>query len=1010
MQGDLQETIEKIEQEIDNLLLLQNFDSTTLSEIQKEKEKLIRQQQGFEKKLNKNIKTLLENMLKLFEAKSNDELDYALLAYPNMLYKILDALFGEYVRWEYHYHTDFTDDPIYKEYESKGLSNEEFFDFIKIHDIVNPRFLKQHPYFPALARLQRIRESKISDAEQFMIANLNEYNELQKIIRLGEVIYPLNYLINLLQNAMIACRFQVIANLKIALFLIESTVRKMIPFSKRDQNPYSLINLTAIENLGQMASKKGYEALLTNELPEMQNSLAQLYEIFKMIRKYESAINAQQEVKNISEDSFVTPPAILNRTYYYTDIETLKYLCKCLEWAENIQEDILVNRYAILRLFIIIGEALKNLSLHIKHPSPIIEKLKLVRDQIVHPSGETAVSILRSLIYSSTDNCLYQICCKDFKSLKSYFKSLLAWRESNSFDLTGNISALVCVDLPLDTLNSLVPSLLKKFRLSMAEREELIKTLPQEDEKRTTEKRDELFRLLSCKLPLPKNKGEFINLFSGLGARDRILGKYYCRLIAQQRFLSVFAAVKESNIIFSGIITVSFEEQIDLIQFDTKNNKIVLSNKLKDFIKNNIRKPLSFEFIQQIEKTSDLSALVKIFEKLAEEVKIKENEIKEIIDKIPENIIQLKPIKEKLINLIFQNICDKNSVAITPLELCDHLKTLGCTSEDNKSKWISAFYKLCGDDNNNDNYSLNKALIANKPKKGDAKIFSLEELFKHALVHLDRIINKINGLKDLLNNISIDVFLENKSLILACEFIIGQFIHSIDKLLKCLDSVKDYSDIRAQSVFLTHPIDELIKELTSCKQQRNSIFHLDLVYQNHFQPEWLTYNHLYGYIEHITQGILYKDAIIIGNGSVNQGPIRARSLLDKIKETKQEILSYQEKIKLLKSQKIANNLTNTSEQIAVKTTEQQLSHTSIPESSPVQAIATQKCISEKSIYGKNKRQTLFGNSESSSEDAEDKTDIFVSEKYNENVVEQDFFNKFEDDFNDSDSDTHFIFK
>jgi uncharacterized protein with HEPN domain len=139
-------------------------------------------------------------------------------------------------------------------------------------------------------------------------------------------------------------------------------------------------------------------------------------------------------------------------------------------------------------------------------------------------------------------------------------------------------------------------------------------------------------------------------------------------------------------------------------------------------------------------------------------------------------------------------------------------------------------------------------------------------------------------------------FSSKKLLILACEFLLGQFLHEAGDLIGFLEQAKGYSDVRARSIFIQNPIDSLMVQLKQYLHYRNNVFHLENSYTHSHQSEILRISALYVYMEYLVLGTFYPEAIVFGQGSVKREPRRGKSLLNQLKEVQQEVGNFENKL------------------------------------------------------------------------------------------------------------------
>ena len=239
--------------------------------------------------------------------------------------------------------------------------------------------------------------------------------------------------------------------------------------------------------------------------------------------------------------------------------------------------------------------------------------------------------------------------------------------------------------------------------------------------------------------------------------------------------------------------------------------------------------------------------------------------------------IDLEPLKNELLNAINQKGKIENKV-----KLLENIDILFFDDANNRKKWKKAIEEVTGNSTN-----------SQAPKKLEIQNSNLS---KNILIinKIDEIIKSIKLIIQLLQKNSLkfsqdyyfNQFISNKSLVFACEYAFTLFYIPASELFETVEEVKDYKDVSAWSIFFTDPIENFKNELAQYLQYRHKIAHLHHVYLNPARSAFMDTSDLFNFLEHITMGIYFPAANVITPQCVTKQPMRAESLLDKLKHVR----------------------------------------------------------------------------------------------------------------------------
>lgn len=793
---------------------------------------------------------ILKYLLKLLEAKNTEELDHALLAFPNSLYALLQKLFCEYRKPESHMKPG--------SFLRSGLGKIIDFenDFLKdlVKENLEPHFVQLFPFLSLLRELHIIRVTPLS-AEMLSHRLQIVAHQISQYLHSYEVVLPIQQMIDFAKLGVQAYQSADFERLKTILSMLGETVKKWIPYVKRDKNSgesyYKEVGWRTIEAIADFVYNPAYADFLRNNCLNIEQDLQVFVDELQQLKRYEESKYNQ----NACEPPKHSPFKVLqNLECYYSDIENLTYMRDCIRTLLDKPHDSYVFRLSALRLLTILGEGMKNVSSYLVSCHSLFSQFKVIRNQIIHPRGRTAKAYINLLLRDSENTTLVRL-MNDCQSLTALLKQLLNWRRANPILLVGSAPTST---LKFPVLSEVCVELTTELKLTLEERAQLLSTLPAADSKKTTEKRRQLKGLLIGKAILPRNFDEFYLLFNSYGISKKLLKDCFVKLKRLEILRRTRDEVKRRII-------------------DSSEGK----ERLNRIISESVKKENVEAWSIKLNQVANVDELVLLVEDFINYIKIPLHVIENVIFKIPKEEIDLRPIKLRLENCIKQQ-----GAFPSERDFVNDLNVLDINENEARTGWLVAFSRLCGD------VSLLR------------KVQRPETVFKRARQLIDKITKEIKEINVIMKLFLYDSdiksafrrFSSDKVLIFACEFLLGKFLHEVRNLVELLDQVKDFSDIRSRSLFLCHPVDAMVTQLKNYLNYRNRIFHLDNLYAYSHESEVLRHLRIYDYLEYLILGTMYPEAIIIDSDSVARAPIRDKSLIDRLEQCKDVITIYENKL------------------------------------------------------------------------------------------------------------------
>jgi len=723
-------------------------------------------------------------------------------------------------------------------------------------------FLERCPFVPQLLRLYQAAVPGLP-AKNFPVVEA-AYRDLKAIIHAEEVLKPLNTLMAFshaargIVTAADVGRFFPVSRLRadplIAISLLSAAIQKHIPYSKRDQLPYSTIPWRTLEVIGSRALSAKYGGFIQTHLPAIQAELVLFEAALQQIVDFErGALNVDQ-----IDASPVQLPETTKVAGYIQDVTHLEEALNYLADYKPPRGNTVTNRYGVLRILCILGEVSKNLSPVIKQDSPFFKALHNSRDSIVHPQSFTVRQALRQLTYNRNDQRLLDFARDELPRILGYLRHVLAWRKTTQrFNQDDQLSQFAPHGmLAAPTLRSIADEL-RPYLLTRAERDQLLASLPAADQRTVSTQRQRIERILTGVDDLPRGYRDFKNYFTNLG-------------MSNNKLKNIFAHLRQAQLI--RIIKVMLNGDHEMVAIQDELAKLRL------------KKPLQHRLDSLLADVfTNHDQILRILDEHQANVVIDQQFIDDVLAKIPLTTINLVPIKKELADFILQR---EGGNAPSLHQLSNHLDSLGITDAMQVAQWQRAHKVLSG----LELPSYAAQASANNNTMADTKQVTL-------LRHLDRLIVGIKRLSTLTKfhlltlspKASFRYFTENKALILDCEYAFSLFLDSAKALLYDLDELRDYNSPAAYSIFMAHPIDDIKRELEFYISHRNAIFHLSRLINRPCDTHFADIVRLDNVLEHFTVGTYFPEALSIGPEGVTTVPMRTPSLLAQCRALRDEV-------------------------------------------------------------------------------------------------------------------------
>lgn len=587
-------------------------------------------------------------------------------------------------------------------------------------------------------------------------------------------------------------------NLAFALFGV--LIVKCISTKELDIEPYKFLNWRMLRYIAD-------RALVAQDTSTISTLIKNSSEDFHTIKTFIGELSWIEGTKYTAQPynpDLRVVTLITLKDSAYTDKIYIELALEYLNSIDVMTEDNynLSYRFAILRIITALGEISKNISGDLKAKyQQLFITLKDLRDSIVHENQAPSVSkSIESMLHDRTDTRLKQFKTNDLVQIKTFFIQIQQNNTPNAVNLSQEF----------------VDSLTKDYKLTKEERDVLIRTLPDYDAREVADRRAKVERILGGDTSLCNNSSDIAELFNRLGLTDRkvkdMLVKFQHIKIAQ-------------NLILKDLKAPIVDDQ-------------AVKGKLKSLNSKNINIQSIISSKEALSK--DLSQILVEYVRLSTEI---------IMNQIPTQIDISNDTK--LLKAIIEQ---KNAQLPSSSEL---RKTLArCSIKgDVKEDWLKALEVIKG--------AKESSYVKNKPS------YSTKPHMK-VLNDINDMLSAINLLSDLMEPITkissdrerFGLFLKNKPLIFACEYVYNLCTDNINRILGQINQ---------------HNLEFLQVELKKYKTQRNDIFHLNFLYMRPQENLEARYEYFYDSLMHRIEGSFYSKAIIVST-TVTTAPVKTVSL------------------------------------------------------------------------------------------------------------------------------------
>ncbi len=784
------------------------------------------------------LKELIQKLEDFLDKKKQREFD-ALRASFKIL---MDTLLLEYGKGENHSNPQ----QFIENDRGRRLSSDQFPTVLQgiIYENTDVVFLKNYPFIREILDINSVIVNLLNSRSFEKLNNI--LLVLKKLIHNQEILIPLAEMERLAVSAATLSDTQDQANeLGIItqrgkdplqmLSQLEGVIRSTITYAQREQCPYNQLDWHVIQVLCNMASLSDYKHLFSN-LKQIQPDLITLAEFLHKLIEYEkSRVDDTLETPEITK---IHLPKIMIITQFFEDIENIQCMIHYLEPLNQIKEDNLTTRLAILRALCALGEAAKNISSRFKIDNKFFRKLEIIRNGIIHPDGKEVKKNLKLFLRDENNKTLYSL-LNDFSKILPYLKNLLEWRRQH-YELEE--SNLVVPQLRSDCLLiSGIELELRKFKLTKEQREKLKLTLPKEDKRFINQQRQSLSDILYGRTLLPANYADFIKLAEGLGLSNKAIKDFHVKLKQKQILNSIMTSIKNKN--FENI-----NKRLDSLQ---------LSKEKKQKLK---------EILDTI--NGDYQLLLPFLQEYELDVTPKEKEISALLRNLPIDEIDLQPSKTRLLNAINQE-----EEMIDRITLLKDIDILFFNDAENSKLWQEA---------------INALSSSNANQSANQNDYKAQTIYDYIIKQINEIINAIELINEILQTNKFKFtpdwkysqFTENHLFVFACEHAFTMFYNHAKSLLNKIEEIKNYKDISSYSIFIPDFIVQIQSKLTQYLLRRNNIAHLNGLYFEPDKSPFINSMILADSLEDITIGTYFSDGINITSQKVTHEPIRSTSLLN----------------------------------------------------------------------------------------------------------------------------------
>lgn len=627
---------------------------------------------------------------------------------------------------------------------------------------------------------------------------------------------------------------------KDAISLLGAAINRDITPRMQSRPPYHLINWKHFQLLGDQTSYARNNGLFSARMASLAPDFALLAKYFDMLVQFERA------KYDLSVTSPAFPDTILLHqiSNFARTFENPLNLERAIEYLRNIESlatiDNVTNRLAILRVIAALGEVSVNLSDDLTAvDSSLFRMLRELRNSIVHAEEYPSIrDNVNSLINTPADRRLLDLATNELPRIKDFLSCLR----------NGGVPAPLSPELPVFT--AIHTTLTKKYKLTLAQKRNLLSMLPIEEEIEIAERRNNLEKALRGTLPLPGRYDDFVLMLDGLGVSKCKAKDLFVKLTQARLCSQLEAGIRD------GLGVDELKKILRSLSTKHPNKQTLLTS-----------------------VALDLDLLNAVVAEHRVRIQVSEDEIKALLQKVPLQRIDITEDKELLRNIILDEI-SRNKV-----DFGGAIDRVGL-SKDQKAQFENALGIVEG--RVRSLYDDKTHLTHSRLNKYKQVLRDLEHV-QRAILELQQVITELSSIAG--DKEKHEAFQANEALIFACEYAFNIFVDRARNLEESLDSVRDYSDIRTRSIFLTDPYRELQNELAQYVTQRNNIFHLDGIYSGKSLGRYWERGQLYDTIMHRTEGRLFPEAIEISKAGVRSVASRSRSLYQKLQELSDELRS-----------------------------------------------------------------------------------------------------------------------
>ncbi len=760
----------------------------------------------------------IEPLKKLIKAISTDADNFQL-----QLTAIMDHLFLYYQQPEVHVNPC----AFMEEKKGKKFYSEDFPAKLKtiVQENTDTTFLEICPFSSLIVELSDMLQDGSIAHHQARVLAINL--QLQQMVHNVEKVQPLLEMRELL-NALLGVQvnvdinpnhkndlIQACQNKNLAFALLGTTIQKYVSTKEFDSDTNKFINWRMLRYLADkelnVVDKTAIETMISNAKQDFIN-IREFIDQLILIESTKYTENRQNPVMQ-----YIVLTTLEHDGYIYTDEVYIELALEYLNSIDSMRADNQANRFAILRIITALGEIAKNISQDLKTKDPqLFDTLKDLRDSIVHENQAPSISeAIRNMLHEVADTRLRKFMLTDLTQIRKFFNQLQQGLAPTATSLSA----------------AFVESLTKDYKLTGQERADLLATLPTDDTRKVSYQRINIENILRGNALLPNTCNEFALLLNGLGLSNRKMKDLFVKLKQIEKVHAI------QDLIISGGTDVEIKKVLQSLQ-----SKDVSLHSFIDSTETLNRNNLSAFLVDHITK-----------------MRISDDEITAIIDKIPLNVLDISADKAQLKAIIEQKTqMPEHSKLNTLLDKC-------LITGDVKDLWIKAFSIINGQEES--------SYVKNKPT------YSTEQHI-NSLTSIENILSAIKILSDLTTELRTNpsdkerfyAFLQNKPLIFACEYLYNLYIDNLNRLLW---QVEQYN----LCGILKH--EDFQYELEEYKTQRNDIFHLNFLYLRPQENLEVRHEYFYDSIMHIIEGMLFLDAITVSGTSINVGPIHSVSLRDK---------------------------------------------------------------------------------------------------------------------------------